>query len=325
MSAPAARHRRAPGAAGLAVPLLALGASACAAWPCPPAPGSRARPVVVVGIALGGEGGPERARERAAAELEGRLRFELSRRESAVLERARPGERVRDEAGARRELAARARALVAADGDPVRGTGSGDAFLAARIDGGAFDEAVEAARAAGRAAPLRVALVPLAVSPGRSEPDAARELWALRDHYTAALREALAGEGGVLLLEPADVYAALEATGARADRPLEPAQVVAACARLGADALAHGSLARPHEGQARGEVVGGEIAGGEIVVLVELRDGRDGRLVGSLDGTAPGPRELRSLAARHALLWREALGVESVRPPGARASRSPGA
>lgn len=273
--------------------LGALGLGACASWPCPAGSSQRALPVVVVGVASGGSYCGERAFSRAAGELGARLRLELERRENARRAGARPGERVRDWAAADRALASRARELLDADAGEVQSTLGGDALVASRINGNAFDVAVEEARAAGRAAPVRIAVIPLAVE-GVDEASA-RRLYGLRDVYSAGVREALEAEGRVQVVAAPEVYAALEAVGARADRPLERAQVTAACARLRVDALAHGSVA---PGQ------------GGLAVTVELRDGGDGRLLGTLDGEARTPSEVVSLSRRHALLWRAALGVE---------------
>jgi hypothetical protein len=140
---------------------------------------------------------------------------------------------------------------------------------------------------------VRVAVLAPAV-PGADE-SGARWLYGLRDLYSATMRQALEAEGRIAVVDEATVFQALEACGARADRAIEPGVVREACAKLGADALAHGTI-EPEEGG--------------LAVRVALYDGRDGRLLGELDANVKTAPEVASLARRHAVLWKSALGVE---------------
>jgi hypothetical protein len=278
-------------AASLAIGLL----GACALPPAAVGIGrSPWAPVVVVGVAAAGPDASDRARASALDRLHERLHLELVRRENRRHDFARPGERVRDWEAAESELTRSAESLLDADPRGVSTTGAGDAFLASRIDPAAFGEAVERARAVGRAGPVRVAVVPPAV-PSADE-SGARWLYGLRDLYSVTLRQTLEGDGGVTILDERLVYGALDEAGARGDRPIDTGKLVQACAALRADAFLHGRI---------------DPVDGGIEVTLELRDGTDGRVLGRLDATVSSALATLSLARRHALLLVGALGSRS--------------
>jgi hypothetical protein len=266
----------------------ACGAAACA--PLDPGAGPvTASPIVVVGSS-GGPGGYEVARSRAQAALAARIEEEVVRREERHRPRALPAERVRDWAEARRMVDALVPGLLSPDEDPIV-SARGETFIAGRVTGRAFDEAVELSRAAGRRPALRVGCVPLAV-----EGPGTRRLYELRELYGAALRLAFEQEGIVPLGTQA-LYRAIEDVGARADVALAPLEVAAACERLGADALVHGRIVA---------------ARGGVLIAIELRDATDGRVLGSIDGEASDAAQAMQLARRHALVLKLGLGVERL-------------
>jgi len=248
----------------------------------------REGPVVVVGVAPAGPGSERTARQEAENELRRRLSDEVERREALSRTRVLPASRARSQARVEAAAAALARELLVeipcGDRSP-----SGNAILIGRVEGRAFENAVEDARAAGRRAPLRIVVVPLALTGDEAD----RRLYRFRELYSRELANALA-ENGIRSLDPMLLYRTLDDLGARAETVLSEDQVVLACRKLGADALVHGT-ARVQEA--------------EVGLEVELRDGVSGRVLASIDGSPCSFEEAGRTARRHAVAFRSALGL----------------
>jgi hypothetical protein len=241
-------------------------------------------PIVVVGVA---SCSVEAARARARADLAARLETALRARESEERLDRKPAQRLRDWDGALAALEWEAARIVARSPAVIMGQ---DVCVTARVPVHVFRAAVERASEAGRRGPLAIAIIPLGL-----DHDATPDAYGLRETYGSSLRTALgSGRTPVAVLANDAIYATLEKLSFRADRPLGRTEVSDLSRALGGCAVVHGTTSLVEHG---------------LSIDLALVDG-EGRKLGGIDGHAADAAAAASLARRHALALKAALGLD---------------